>query len=123
MYSSSRRGESSIQAILALLVLLFLAGFILLGLMNGGKSLISRYDVVGTVTAAPGVKLKLGEGQETKFGISLDTESGPKIVNCTSTQCSSFAIGQRVKLSCYEETHVSEPNEEECRFDRLLPAQ
>lgn len=120
-FSSSRRGQGTLKAIIGLLALAAAAVIVVISLMNGGKSIISRYDVEGTVTTAPGVKQKFGEGSEAKFAINLETASGPVIVNCTSTQCSSLAVGQRVRLSCYEETHISAPNEEECRFDKLLP--
>lgn len=119
---SSRRRASLMElmigvAIIGIAIMPFSGSII-----NGPRSVFSRYDVSGIVTAEPGIKIKTGEGAESKYAINLDTTSGPKIVNCTSTQCSTLQIGQRVSLSCYEELHLSEPNEEECRFDKLLPA-
>lgn len=86
---------------------------------NAGKSYVARYDVTGTVRGT-GSKPFASEGG-TKFSVNLDTDAGPKIVNCTSTQCGSLLPGQRVLFSCFEEAHFMEPNEEECRFDKLLP--
>ncbi len=92
--------------------------------VSGVNSLANRYEVQGVLKAPPGSKQRFGGGEagETKYSLNLSTDAGPKIVNCTSTQCASLAVGDSVALSCYTEVHISEPNEEECRFDRLLPA-
>ncbi|NBS41403.1 prepilin-type N-terminal cleavage/methylation domain-containing protein [bacterium] len=92
--------------------------------VNGVKSVAGRYDVVGTVLGQPGTKMFGGDqGNQTKYSVKLKTDTGTTIVNCTSTQCSSLSEDDHVKLSCFNEVHVGEPNEVECRFDSLLPAQ
>lgn len=109
-----------------------LVGFLLLGAVPAGcintcNSVANRYTVEGTVTGEVGSKLNLTSGENgssgtTKYSVPLETATGPKIVNCTSTQCAALQEGQRVELSCYEEFHFTVPNEEECRFTRLLPS-
>ncbi len=89
---------------------------------NGFNSLFGRYEVRGTVTAAPQSKTTGGEnGLSTKFSIRLKTPEGERIINCSSTQCASLSPQDSVTLSCFEEWHLSSPNEEECRFVQLNP--
>ncbi len=125
-----RKGLSLVELMLGLAVVavfVALAGSALgggCGPVNTVKSVTSRYDVVGTVQGQVGSKMfAAGEGGETKFSVKIKTDSGPKVVNCTSTQCGTLADGDRVQFSCFLEEHFSEPDEEECRFDKLLPAQ
>lgn len=89
--------------------------------INPMKSVFMRYEVQGEVLDAPNGKTfgNAKSGITTKFAVRLETDDGERIVNCTSTQCASLAVGDEVVLSCYVEWHLAEPNEEECRFDRL----
>lgn len=100
---------------------------VILGSVNGYRAVFARYDVTGTVMSEPGTKLRISAKRdgEAKFAVSLDTTgdgAADRVVNCTSTQCVALPVGSRVVLSCYEEWHVVEPNEEECRFSRMLAA-
>lgn len=97
-----------------------LATAMLLCACNQVNSCIDRYEITGTVTAPPEGKTFGSEGGLTeKFSIRLKIGTAERIVNCSSTQCASLAVDDVVILSCYEEFHWSEPNEEECRFVRL----
>ncbi|HRH32303.1 MAG TPA: hypothetical protein PLK06_03170 [bacterium] len=89
--------------------------------INPVKAFFMRYEVQGRVLDAPKGKTfgNAESGITTKFSVRLQTEGGEQIVNCTSTQCASLAPGDKVVLSCFVEWHLAEPNEEECRFDRL----
>ena len=86
---------------------------------NFYRAYFSRYTLVGQVTGV-GSKLRFGEVAEEKFGVSLNANSGPIIVNCDSTQCGVLATGQQVELSCFQENNWPEPPEKECRFVRLI---
>jgi len=119
---TSRRGASLVELMIGVAIIVIALMICSGGIINGPRSVVSRYEVIGTVVGETGTKIKIGEGQEAKFSVNISTESGPKIVNCTSTQCAALQEGQRVQFSCYEEFHLTEPNEEECRFDKLLPA-
>lgn len=123
------RSRSTGYTLVELMIFIIAIALVLaaLGSLSGGcgpvntvKSVISRYAIEGTVVALPGSKMRMGEGTEAKFAVNLETDEGPKIVNCTSTQCSTLQPGQRVLFSCFEEVHITEPNEEEYRFDKLL---
>ncbi len=92
------------------------------GSCNAYNGTLARYDVTGEVKAPPQGKTFGGGDTKltTKFSIRLQTEQGEVIVNCDSTQCASLNPGDNVLLSCFEEWHLTEPNEQECRFDKLL---
>ena len=97
--------------------------------INQYRSIADRYDVTGTVSSEISGKSFIQDGQSySKFSVPLEDISSDRgsefggskrILNCTSTQCASLDIGQRVTLSCYEQWHAFIPNEEECRFARL----
>lgn len=92
---------------------------------NCYRSTMARYDVSATVVKSPEAKIRLSSegGGDSKFSVTVvakdDTGCHKKIVNCTSTQCASLAAGDGVAFSCFDEWHWFEPNEEECRFEKL----
>ena len=109
-----------IALVVVLLVMTTAGGW---GFMNNKvRSTIGRYSLVADVLAVPTSKFGVEGQRGTKFAVNLRLDDGTEtIVNCDSTQCSVLQPGQRVDLSCFSEWHLWQPNEVECRFDRLLP--
>ena len=128
-YGGTTIVEVGVVALFGLFLLLLCLALPLM-FWNGWASTMSRYDITGTVNAPVAGKLKLAEGQGTeKFAVSLTDAQGSRlggadlILNCASTQCSSLQPGHRVQLDCFTEWHFWSPDEEECRFARLLPSE
>lgn len=93
--------------------------------VNNYASVADRYFVEGVVSGPIHAKMQIagtaeGMSGSEKFSVPLVTASGKTIYNCTSTQCASLADGDGVRLSCFTEWHVFEPDEVECRFDSLV---
>lgn len=130
----SRRGMEPEQVFGLSLTVAILLGSIFMcgtGTAGCGNSLLRRYDVVGTVAKPPDAKVSIGtEGGSSKFAVTLGGIEAPNrppafrgdygIVNCDSTQCATLEPGSRVALSCFEEWALAAPNEEECRFARVV---
>lgn len=122
-----RRGQINADALkLGGVLFLIITGMVLWcysGTNNYYNKFFGRYSVIGTVDAIPEGKV-YNNGQRSvteKYGVALNTDQGPRIVNCDSTQCGSLRAGRRVELRCYREWHLTMPTEEECRFKQLLP--
>lgn len=101
------------------------------GTAGCGNSFLRRYDLSGTVAKPSEARISIGkETSSAKFAVTLDEIEAPNrpaafagdfgIVNCDSTQCASLDVGSRVALSCFDEWHLASPNEEECRFVRVV---
>ncbi|MBP9827533.1 hypothetical protein KBC55_00040 [Patescibacteria group bacterium] len=93
--------------------------------VNAMRAFFSRYDVAGVVAGAPQGKTfgSAESGMTTKFSVRLATATGTMIVNCSSTQCASLAVGDEAQFSCYNEWNgFVQPTEVECRFDELIKA-
>lgn len=94
--------------------------------INTVRSVAFRYEVIGAVDHEPEGKTfgSAESGMTTKFSVRLkDSEGRISIVNCTSTQCASLSVGDKVQLSCYNEWNgFVQPTEIECRYDALITA-
>ncbi len=93
--------------------------------VNGYRATMARYNIHGDVNGEVQSKMRVNGAEgivagEEKFAVPLEAPDGPIIVNCTSTQCGALSEGQRVELSCYLEWHMFVPEEQECRFSRML---
>lgn len=121
LYRDHYRSQQNRMRIISGLVIAAVVALAVLCGINPAKAVFMRYEIQGEVLDAPKGKTfgDAESGITTKFSVRLQTEGGERIVNCTSTQCASLAPGDNVVLSCYVEWHLAEPNEEECRFDRL----
>lgn len=129
--SFSRRGFTLVEIMIIAAVIAVFGAIIVSALggscssVNSVKSITSRYDVVGLVTAEPRGKVMGGNAStlgQSKFALSLKNADGRTIVNCDSTQCAELQKGDCVQLSCFNEVHIGEPNEVECRYAALLSA-
>lgn len=125
MYSSD---ESSI---IGFVVVCFMFALLVLMAPNCYRSTMKRYDIEGTVSGEIGMKQRFNqEGGETKYSVNLvditapsrpsEFRSDESIVNCNATQCATLRPEQRVRLNCYAEFHWIEPDEEECRFTKII---
>lgn len=120
-YRSTVDNIFAIQAMVisSMIIVVFLA--LVPVIYNSTNYMLNRYIVAGIVQSPPVSKLTLVASENStsgaqKFAIVLED----RIINCSSTQCAALPVGARVQFSCYQEWNVFVPNEEECRFEKIL---